>query len=98
MDNHNWWFSSPLAVGFGFFIVVIALWSLYWQARAMWKAARAGHMGWFIALLLIHTAGILDILYIYVFSKPKDQRDHKSSEVHHHHEHHHHTSPSDPTV
>ncbi|OGN02805.1 MAG: hypothetical protein A3G02_02060 [Candidatus Yanofskybacteria bacterium RIFCSPLOWO2_12_FULL_44_13b] len=54
---------------FGLFIAIIAIWSLVWKGMALWKAARLGHKGWFVALLIINTAGILDILYIYVFSK-----------------------------
>ena len=53
----------------GPFIFLIAIWSLYWKARALWRAARLGEKGWFVALLLINTAGILDILYLYIFSK-----------------------------
>lgn len=52
-------------------VIALALWSLPWKGVAMWKAARAGDKKWFIALLIINTAAILDILYIYVFSKKK---------------------------
>jgi methionyl-tRNA synthetase len=45
------------------------LWSGVWKALALWKAARNNHLGWYIALIIINTAGILEILYIYVFSK-----------------------------
>jgi len=38
---------------------------------AVWKAARLGDVRWFITLLVINTAGILEILYIYVFSEKK---------------------------
>lgn len=60
-------FWSPL------FLLVLA-WSLYWKGLALWKSARAGHRSWFVVLLLVQTIGILDILYIYVFSKPKASR------------------------
>ncbi|MDO8494951.1 MAG: DUF5652 family protein [bacterium] len=55
----------------GFFFALLIIWSLAWKGMALWRAARRGERGWFIALLLIHTAGILDILYLYVFSKRK---------------------------
>ena len=50
-------------------LVVLMIWSLVWKALAMWKAARKGDKIWFVVFLIINTLGILDILYIYVFSK-----------------------------
>lgn len=44
-------------------------WTFYWKGMALWKAARLEHQKWFIALLILNTAGILEILYIYIFSK-----------------------------
>ena len=52
-------------------ILVPVLWALPWKGYALWKAAKLNQMGWFIALLLINTLGILDILYIFVFSRKK---------------------------
>ena len=60
-----------LGAAIGLVFVVLALWSLFWKGMALWKAARLGQKGWFVALLLINTLGILDILYIYIFSKKK---------------------------
>ncbi|MEK7629176.1 MAG: DUF5652 family protein [Patescibacteria group bacterium] len=37
----------------------------------MWRAAHQNSKPWFIALLVINTLGILEILYIYIFSKRK---------------------------
>jgi hypothetical protein len=51
------------------FFVLMALWSLPWKGVALWKAARNSSKGWFVALLLINTLGILEILYIFIFSK-----------------------------
>lgn len=59
------WFAGA---GFFFFILLIA-WSLIWKGLALWKAARLGSRGWFVALLIINTVGIFEILYLYVFSK-----------------------------
>lgn len=53
--------------GFLFFFIVI--WSLAWKGMALWQAARKGDKIWFVVLLVANTAGILDILYLYVFSK-----------------------------
>lgn len=50
-------------------IVVIIIWSLPWKAAALWRAARRGHLGWFLILIVFNTLAILDILYLFVFSK-----------------------------
>ena len=49
-------------------LVVILLWSLAWKLLAFWKSARRKHVVWFIVLAFVNTIGILEILYIYVFS------------------------------
>lgn len=59
------WFAGG---GFVVFVLLLA-WSLVWKGLALWKAARNGSAGWFVALLVLNTLGVLDILYIYVFSK-----------------------------
>ncbi len=64
--------SSTLGVPIWLLVVVI-IWSLIWKGLALWKAARKNHMAWFIALLLINTMGIFEILYIYVFSDLSDK-------------------------
>ena len=48
---------------------LIMIWSLLWKGLALWKSARKGNLVWFILLLVINTAGILEILYIFIFSK-----------------------------
>jgi len=57
------------------FIIMLTLmiWSLPWMAIGLWKAARRKDMVWFIVLLLVHTLGILDILYIFIFSKDRPE-------------------------
>lgn len=63
---------SPFALGgFSFLFVILMLWSLFWKAWALWIAARRGEKVWFGVMLVVNTVGILEILYIYVFSKDK---------------------------
>ncbi len=50
-------------------VLLAILWTLPWKGVALWKAARQNDQKWFIALLIINTLGILEILYIYVFSR-----------------------------
>lgn len=49
------------------------LWVIPWKAIALWRAARNNSKGWFIALLLLNTLAVLDILYIFVFGKKKTE-------------------------
>lgn len=60
----------PPVIGFSL-LGVMVVWSLIWKAMALWRAAQRREMAWFVALLLVNTAGILEILYWYVFSKEK---------------------------
>jgi preprotein translocase subunit SecY len=64
---HHGFFGS----GCGWLIAVIIVWSLVWKGLALWKAAREGSRNWFTVLLIVQTLGILEILYLFVFSKPK---------------------------
>ena len=50
-------------------VMAIVLWTIPWKGIALWKSARQSHKAWFIALLLINTVGLLEILYIFLFSK-----------------------------
>lgn len=46
------------------FILVIALWGLFWKGLALWHSARRGHHVWFLALLVVNVLGILEIIYL----------------------------------
>lgn len=57
-------------------LILIFLWMLPWKGVALWKAAGRGEKKWFIAMLILNTFAILEILYIFVFSKDKDSKKH----------------------
>ena len=50
-------------------LVILLVWIVTWKLIALWKSARKGHIVWFILLAVVNTIGILEILYIFVFSK-----------------------------
>jgi len=50
-------------------IPLIVAWSLAWKGWALWRAARFKHVGWYIALLIINTIGIFEIIYLIVTNK-----------------------------
>jgi hypothetical protein len=54
-------------------IFLLILWVLPWKGLALWKAARLRDKWWFIILLVINTLAILEILYIFYFSRKKEK-------------------------
>lgn len=42
----------------------LLIWSIFWKGLALWRSARMNHKGWFIALLVINTVGIFEIIYL----------------------------------
>ncbi len=65
--------STQYGVPFWMFAIVL-IWSTVWKLLALWKSARKNHIIWFIILAFINTVGILEILYIYVFSDMKSNK------------------------
>lgn len=50
-------------------IALVALWTLPWKGVALWRAAKRGDKKWFIAIVALNTLAVLEILYIFVFSR-----------------------------
>jgi hypothetical protein len=61
----------------GIILLLAILWSLAWKGAALWKAVKSGNKSWFIALLVVNTVGILEMLYIFVFSKMAKKKERK---------------------
>lgn len=75
--HYNWNFQPFAPDRFFLFplLVPLALWSLVWKGMALWRAAQNKQKGWFVALLIINTAGILEIVYLLFFSNsPKKKK------------------------
>ena len=50
-------------------IAAVIAWTLAWKGLALWRAASLEQKGWFIAILLVNTLGILEIIYLFLISK-----------------------------
>lgn len=50
------------------------------KGMALWDAARGGKFGWFVALMIINTLGILELVYLTWFSS-RHAEDSDSSEA-----------------
>ncbi len=40
-------------------VIPLVIWSAIWKGIALWKAARRDQLGWYLALLIINTVGVL---------------------------------------
>lgn len=69
MGPDIWAMSAAMTAVF----IVLVVWSMVWKALALWRAARNNHLAWYIVLLLLNTVGILDILYYFIWGKPKSK-------------------------
>jgi len=69
-------FDNPM---FKTMFILLIVWSLIWKGIALWKAARNSEKYWYIAMLVVNTVGILEILYVFFFSKKKEKVDNQIS-------------------
>lgn len=53
-------------------VLLLVVWTLPWKGVALWRAAGNKHLWWFVALFLLNTLAILEIVYIFGFSKRKE--------------------------
>ena len=51
---------------------LVLMWTMVWKGVALWRAGRNAHLVWFIALFIVNTLGILEIIYIFAFSQRKE--------------------------
>jgi hypothetical protein len=54
-------------------MIVLVAWSAVWKGLALWKVAQAKQKAWFVVMLIVNTLGILEILYLFIFSKMKKE-------------------------
>ena len=68
---------SLIGVGFGTIVslgvIILILWSVFWKGWALWVASKENSKLWFFFLLIVNTFGILEIIYIFAFSKDRKE-------------------------
>jgi hypothetical protein len=47
----------------------LGVWSAIWKALALYRAGTRHSKVWFVVLFVVNTAGILEIFYLFYFSK-----------------------------
>jgi hypothetical protein len=58
-------------------ILIVLISSIVLKGIALWRAARNGQKKWFVVLLVVNTIGILELLYIFVFSIKNNKQNHE---------------------
>jgi len=62
---------AAMGAGFMAFLVILMAWEAVWKGIALWKAGKNRQLTWFVFMFIFNTAGILPILYIFLFQKKK---------------------------
>lgn len=88
--EQGWFINMPFWAGplLGL-VALLSLWSLVWKGLALWHAGQRGDHWWFVALLLINTLGILEIIYLFFVAKVKFDQLFSKGHSHPHDGHHH---------
>lgn len=60
---------APLWMIWMVILPIAITWSAVWKGFALWRAARNNSLAWFIAMLVVNTLGILEIIYIFAVSR-----------------------------
>ena len=63
---------KPFSLELLILIWAAIVWSAIWKGVALWRAGKNGQLGWFVALFLINTVGILEIIYLSFFQKKQE--------------------------
>lgn len=65
-------FEALALLGAGFIFLILALiWEMIWKGIALWYAARNDHLGWYVAILVVNSLGILPMIYLILYAKKK---------------------------
>jgi hypothetical protein len=61
----------PAPIWLPLVIILLIAWTLPWKGVALWRAAGNKHLAWFVCIFIFNTLAILEIVYIFGFSKKK---------------------------
>jgi hypothetical protein len=61
-------YDAPGMMIFG--LMMISIWTVIWKGFALWHSSKNQQKGWFIAVLVLNTMGLLPIIYL-IWFKPK---------------------------
>lgn len=62
---------NPFFMNNSWVLLPVLVWILFWKGCSLWIAVKNDQKGWFLALLVLNTVGILEIIYIFYVAKKK---------------------------
>lgn len=68
------WYTGMLAGGLMPILILLVVLDLVLRGVSLWRSARDGQKGWFIALLILNSIGILPIIYLLFFQKKNKKK------------------------
>ena len=63
-------YQQPQFIIGGLFILLV--WTMIWKGIALWFSAKNQQKGWFVAIFLLNTLGLLPIIYL-IWFKPANK-------------------------
>jgi len=51
--------------------ILLIIWSTVWKGLALWRAAKQNSTVWFVVFVVLNTAGVLEIIYLYFIARKK---------------------------
>lgn len=52
----------------------VLVWSMFWKGLSLWHSARNKQKYWFVAILILNTVGIAEIIYLTFFKKDRNTK------------------------
>ncbi len=66
---------------FALILAIVSVWEIIWKGIGLWKAGRSSQPWWFIAILVLNSAGIIPIIYLLFFQPEHDSTDSSEASV-----------------
>lgn len=74
MQAYTQFISSPMTPSKIILFAIIVLWTIFWKGLALWHSVKRNEKKWFVALLVLNTFSILELIYLFYVVKIKSIR------------------------
>lgn len=71
MQNYTQFYGLEMSAWRWTLLILLVLWTLFWKAIALWQAVKRDEKKWFVAILILNTFSILELIYLFYIVKIK---------------------------